>query len=340
MSVAQIQYEDHPAVEDSTTDGQANPGTHVHGGVGSDQRISGHRPCGDQSPPAADALVLIAADVLDDLERTRVATENRLRSLTHEPVDGERGGWFGKGLDPEMLEVRRVEAILDGLRTLEHQAELDLRRAMRAHPLGGWVKRTVGVGEKQAARLLAAIGDPGARATVSQLWAYCGYHVLPGQGAIEAQLTCAGDPTDQGRLESQCTRVGGGSFGDHPGHSGPETQLRRAGVAPKRRRGMKANWSSTAKMRAFLVAESCIKQMHSPYRAVYDAGRAKYAEAIHAHPCERCGPAGHPAPAGAALSDGHKHARAMRLVAKAILRDLWIEARRTKQPARFAEVAS
>lgn len=33
------------------------------------------------------------------------------------------------------------------------------------------------------------------------------------------------------------------------------------------------------------------------------------------------------------LSDGHKHARALRLVAKAVLRDLWIEARRVQEIA-------
>lgn len=56
-----------------------------------------------------------------------------------------------------------------------------------------------------------------------------------------------------------------------------------------------------------------MKQRHSPYRAVYDAGRSKYAA------CE--------------ITDLHKHNRALRLVAKAILRDLWIEARRVRASA-------
>ena len=65
----------------------------------------------------------------------------------------------------------------------------------------------------------------------------------------------------------------------------------------------------------------------SPYRAVYDDGRAKYAESVHDVACRQCGSKGKPAPVGSELRDGHKHARAMRLVMKAILRDLWIEAR-------------
>lgn len=52
----------------------------------------------------------------------------------------------------------------------------------------------------------------------------------------------------------------------------------------------------------------------SPYRDTYDQARALDAELQ----------AGRPAP----LSDGHMHARAMRKVSKAILRDLWAEARK------------
>lgn len=39
---------------------------------------------------------------------------------------------------------------------------------------------------------------------------------------------------------------------------------------------------------------------------------------------------------GTPLTDGHKHARAMRLVAKEILKDLWIEARRVQAEEKHA----
>lgn len=250
----------------------------------------------------ADALLLLYADALDDLERVRIATENRVRSLIQ--VKGMEGS-------PEQA---RLEGLTDALRSLEHGAELELKRALRKHPLGPWVKATIGIGEKQGARLLAAIGDPAERRTVSQLWAYCGYHVLhPGQVAAGPHMSRAGvDPSSD---PSQCR--GGAQRTD-------------AGVAPSRRKGQKANWNSTAKMRAFLIAESCIKQATSPYRQTYDDGRTKYTDAVHQHPCARCGPAGKPAEPGSPLSAGHQHARALRLVAKAILRDLWVEARRVQ----------
>lgn len=256
----------------------------------------------------AEATLRILAENHTDFERTRIATENRLRSM--QQVYG-----IEEGID--LPEIVRLQVSVDAAKALEHAAELDLRRALRAHPLGGWVKRTIGIGEKQSARLIAAIGDPywntlhDRPRTVSELWAYCGYHVLhPGHNRFDAHRAVVGvDPSS------------------NPGHTISGDQVRGAGVAPSRRKGQRANWNADAKMRAFLCAESCIKQAASPYRAVYDLGRHKYATAVHAGECRRCGPAGKPAPSGSPLSAGHQHARALRLVAKAILRDLWLEAR-------------
>lgn len=220
------------------------------------------------------ALLTVYADLVDDLERSRIATENRIRALAQ--VKGSAG-------TPEQ---KRLETIAAGLKHSEDLGVKELQRAVKAHPLGEWVARTPGVGEKVAGRLLGIIGDPSLRVdpesgeeverTVAQLRSYCGY----------------GDAAKQ-----------------------------------VRRRGQKVNWNAQAKTRVFLIAESCIKQRHSPYRAVYDEARERYAEATHASDCVRCGPSGSPAPVGSPLSDGHKHARALRAVSKAILKDLWTEAR-------------
>ena len=269
------------------------------------------------SPRLADPLLALAADVLDDLERVRIANENRLRQLTRsvEDSDGELRGF---GLDASHPDVARLAALVDMLGKAEHSAELNLTRMMRRHPLGPWVKGQRGIGDKQAARLLAAIGDPywnslhSRPRTVSELWSYCGYHVLPaGHTPIEAHPNFAGgDLTggnpDQGSLDA------------------PGVLVR---VAATRARGQRANWSATAKMRAHLVAVSIVKTA-GPWRDVYDTARAKYFEATHQVPCKRCGPAGKPAEVGTPLSAGHQHARALRIVAKAVLRELWRESRR------------
>jgi hypothetical protein len=209
--------------------------------------------CGDQrdgdiheSLVAAphDALLLILADAVDDLERVRIATDNRIRSLIQV-----------KGLE-DSPERRRLEQLRDGIAALEHAATRDLQRAMRAHPLGSWVKRTIGVGEKQAARLLAAIGDPADRPNPAKLWQYAGH----------------GDP-----------------------------------ARSKLRKGQPVEHNPIAKMRTRLIANSCIKQMRSPYRAVYDRERVRWTDRD--------------------TTDLHKHNHALRVVGKAMLLDLWREAR-------------
>lgn len=194
---------------------------------------------------AADALLLVLADALDDLEHLRTASASRLRALRDV-----------KGLGGSRAEQSQ-QALVDALGVLEHQATLELRRALRLHPLAAWGKRTHGIGEKQLARLLAAIGWPGDRATPSQLWQFCGH----------------GDP-----------------------------------ARSRRRRGERCGFSPIAKTRVYLIAESCMKQRQSPYRAVYDAERAKWADRD--------------------TSDAHKHAHALRVVGKRVLLDLWREAKR------------
>jgi hypothetical protein len=262
-------------------------------------------------------LLALLADTLDDLERTRIANENRLRQLTRTETDSD-GEERGFGLTLDQPQVAALAAVVEALAKLEHQSTLNLQRALRQHPLGPWVKTTTGIGEKQGARLIAAIGDPywhtlhDRPRTVSELWAYCGLHVLhPGQCIRDAHHATAGVSKQR-----------------DPGHRSAETQSSTAGVAPTRARGEHANWSTVAKTRAYLVAESCIKQARSPYRAVYDTGRAKYAEALHERDCRRCGPSGKPGLVGSPLSAGHQHARAMRLVSKEILKDLWRESKR------------
>lgn len=266
-------------------------------------------------PVLADPLLALAADVLDDLERVRIANENRLRQLTRAETDSD-GINRGFGLPADHPDVARLAALVDGLGQAEHQAELNLRRLLRRHPLGPWSKAARGVGEKQAARLLASIGDPYIRPQhtlqdgtveparprrVSELWSYTGY----------------GDVTRQ-----------------------------------VRRRGERVRWNPTAKKFGFLVAESCMKQLvppchvvkgdkgeylhavHvdgcacSPYRVVYDAGRDRYRDTIHPSECVRCGPKGHPAETGSPRSAAHQQQCALRLATKAFLRDLWREARR------------
>lgn len=188
--------------------------------------------------------------------------------------------------------------MIDALNLLEKRATLNLKHQLRKHPLSPWQKRTVGIGEKTLARFLHAIGGDVTwnalherQRTLAELRAFCGLHVV------------AADPDQD--------------------VDGNQTQI--VGVAPRRRKGHQVNWSTQAKTRLYLMAEPCIKNRNSAYRHVYDAARTKYAESVHLAPCHRCGPKGKLAEVGSALSDGHKHARAMRMVMRAILHDMYHE---------------
>lgn len=247
-----------------------------------------------------DPLLGFAADVVSDLEAVRISNENRLRQLTRSAADSD-GNERGFGLTEEHPDVARLAALVSGLSALEHDATLNLQRAMRRHPLGPWVKAQRGIGEKQGARLLAAIRDPywndlhDRPRTVSELWAFCGYHTLPvSQSTFVAQSGCAD-----------------GAYN----------------IAVRRTKGQKSNWSSEAKMRAFLISESVVKS-GGPWRDVYDARKAATESRLHGAPCVRCGPSGKPAQPGSEWSKGHRHADALRILSKEILKGLWAEARR------------
>lgn len=249
----------------------------------------------------------MSAAVLDDLEGLRIANGNRLSIMTRTGLDAD-GLQRGAGLPASHPSVKLLTAIVDHLGLVERIAEAELVKALKAHPLHPWLRDQRGVGPKQSARLLAAIGDPYIRPqmlnedgsertpegprTVSALWAYCGLHVLP------------------------------------------------EGAAAKLRRGVKANWSTIARMRVHLIAESCVKQLvkpcytdatdkitrhgyersplgaeaHweckcSPYRVVYDE-RKEYTRANRPD-----------------WTDGHRHNDALRVAGKRMLRDLWRAAR-------------
>lgn len=263
----------------------------------------------------ADPSLAFAADILDDLERTRNANANRLRVMTTTGVDKD-GIHRGFGFPASHPDVARLSAMVAKLDELVHDATLNLQRQMRRHPLGLWVKAQRGIGHKQAARLLAAIGDPywntlhDRPRTVSELWAYCGLHTLPaGQSSSGTQpVPAGGDPTSAGDDQ---IRLG----------------IQLMPVAARRTKGRKSNWSTNAKTRAWLCIESCMKQIDRECKS--DTGIGSHVEGC------KCSPYRvtidkrriHTAITHSEWTSGHSLNDAMRIASKTLLRDLWIEAR-------------
>lgn len=240
-----------------------------------------------QGPLLDDGSLVVLAETVFDLEKTRIGNSNRLAILTKTEPD-EDGVQRGFGLSELHPAVQQLQGLVTGLEQLEAQAVRELEKAMKRHPLGPWVAKQNGIGLKTVARLLAVIGDPywntadNKPRTVSQLWAYSGYHVFS------------------------------------------------SGQAARRQKGVQANWSTQAKTRTYLIAESCIKRYvratcpgdehkvvtHaedcacSPFRKVYDARRA------------------HTVVSNPDWTDGHRHNDAIRVTAKEVLKELWRESRR------------
>lgn len=288
--------------------------------------IDAHGPHARPGGWLRDPVIGVLADVLDDLEKVRIANANRVRILTRTEADSD-GEERGFGLTEDHPEVKKLALTVKALEAAEHDAILNLQRALRKHPLAAFQKRHKGLGEKQFARLLAVIGDPYYNdlhqrpRTVSELWAYCGFHVI--RTSSSSQVV----------RDTQSIAAAAGSTSTPGASHGSHTQVANApGVAPKRTRGQQSNWSEDARKRVWVIASAMPKFPGGHYEHVYRQAREKYADAVHPTECVRCGPAGKPAPAGTDLSDGHKHARAIRIVAKELLKDMWRESRDLYHP--------
>lgn len=95
----------------------------------------------------------------------------------------------------------------------------------------------------------------------------------------------------------------------------------------------------TAKKRTWLIASKCL-MAQGPYSKVYYDRKAQTEGREHATECKRCGPSGKPAQPGSPWSDAHRHADALRITGKAILRDLWIEAKRIHETTDSGQVGN
>lgn len=82
-----------------------------------------------------------------------------------------------------------------------------------------------------------------------------------------------------------------------------------------------------AKKRVWLIATTILKAQ-GPLSAVYYDRKAATEGREHAIECKRCGPSGKPAQPGSPWSDAHRHADALRVLGKAVLRELWTESKK------------
>lgn len=306
---------------------------HSTGDAGGDSRPTPAMPDSiprQATPGLDDSVLTLASAVLDDLESVRVANENRLRQLTRsvEDKDGHDRG-FGLSIhNPDVLALAGIVAamnckseVLNDLGwvrpakergtpcCLEHSAESNLAALMKRHPLGPWVKQAKGVGDKQAARLLAAVGDPywnylhDRPRLVSELWSYCGY------GDAEKQVRRKGVKSNWS--DDAKKRV-------HLIAKKCVLQLSKPCYSVKGDDGLVTH--------TVHVEGECVC---GGYRLLYDERKAHYAGSVHPRECVRCtGKGESAAPVGSLRKAAHVDSLALRAVKKKILRDMWREAKR------------
>lgn len=268
-------------------------------------------------PHAFDELRVLA-ECFEDAQKSRIAISNRI----------------GSGQIPAEI----AALILASAEDTEHKVRLALRRSFKrsAPVIYAWSKDVPGLGDHLMARLIGTIGHPvyafphhwegeGServlvadepfRRNVAKLWAYCGYgdpsrkrkKGMTADDAIalgnprakmilrllaEACLKCVGSATPAAIpiIDAPADpSVPTSRFDPEP--AGPATGDILDGDEP---RSCSDTIGRTVRRR-------------SPYRDTYDMARAKYADHEDWTP-------------------GHQHAAALRLMAKDILRDLWIAA--------------
>jgi hypothetical protein len=232
----------------------------------------------------------VLAATLDDLEKMRIMSGNRIAAAQHA---------YGDAL-PHLHEA--FAPLLDA----EHRAELMLKRVWRRHPLAPWARTIPGCGEKLIARLVALTGEPSLRAvghwaasgTHRRLWVVDGYE----------ERTAA-------QLVAYC------------GHGDPVRSVRRPGMTQEE---LFKQGNPAAKQAAWKLGYQFMRTPGSPYRTVYLSARERYADKRHVRTCHRCGPPGRPALPGAPWSENHKHHAAIRNTTHLFLTDLWRESRRLR----------
>lgn len=221
-----------------------------------------------------------------------------------------------------------------------------------------WQESSDGIGPHMTARLIGHLGHPriavpyhwegsGAKRhlvadepyerTVSQLWAYCGHGDPERRGYSKvAEENFAAGSTMLKTLTWNMAKYATVQKGRHiedllnPGQLCLGAQMKSAGVedplaATQTHPGAQA-WPGGGDLSdtAGAITETEPSSVAPwPYRLVYEERRLATLSRVHATPCVRCGPSGKPAQPGTPWSPAHAQADALRIVGKAILRDMW-----------------
>lgn len=239
-----------------------------------------------------EAVIALLGANLAGMEQTRIQAGNRAAQAMRAEPDKD-GVMRGLALREDSPLAGLLLDARDGLKELEKTLEKEIERQMKRHPLAPWIAGQKGLGWKTTGRLISCIGDPYLRTVVAEDGSW------------------TQEPRTVYQLWSYC------------GMSVLED-----GTTQVRRKGVQSNWNGEARKRLYVIATSQRYGLDNCYRPVYEDAKKRAQDAVHARPCNRCGPAGSPAPAGSPLGNMHVEFRALRAISKTLLKELWRESRR------------
>lgn len=210
---------------------------------------------------------------------------------------------------------------LDRLKDSENAVQKLVLNEFRKHPLAEYCKSVRGLGEHNAAVLLAMLdGDP--YIAHPKYW----QKLSQDRNGIVNLVEDGTIFEDMNDLKKSATRI---LVHGEPFTRTPSQLWAYCGVGKPGRRttGLSqeealAFGKPMLKSRMRLIAESFIKANNPTYRAIYDTERTKVESRRHEKPCPPCH-----AKEGDPWKKGHQHAHALRIIAKRFLLDLWLQAK-------------
>jgi hypothetical protein len=106
------------------------------------------------------------------------------------------------------------------------------------------------------------------------------------------------------------------------------------GMAPRHRRGQRANWSAQGRVVCHQIATSIVRVGRGRYREAYDRKKAEYLARPRRGPSACPFSQTHTTRKGELVACGlmHAHRAAMRYAVKLLVRDLWVAWRRNPRP--------
>lgn len=244
-------------------------------------------------------------------------TETAIEQTSHEPVRwlcdvymqiqkvrvglANRQAAYQRGADNHAPD-RVISEVLEKLEGAEERLQQEMQDVLYEHPAWDWLSQVKGAGPTLSTKILGLIGDISRFDTVSKLWKYAGYGLLPRYPAYDPDSLYGPGARFSGAhgvayevvevLESPAPER---SIYDWPRNEGDEFEngqyrLRCIGTQTeiqRPRKGQKLDYNARLKSALYLLGTSFLR-LNSPYRRIYDEAKEYYRNVKQVQPVLHC----------------------------------------------------